>query len=132
MDESKRFPCAVLVVDDEPGMLNFLQRALSSRCALVEVADSVAAAEQLCERYHFDLLIVDIRLSDASGVEWLQQLRDRGSRADVIFMTAYADLDTAIAALCAGAVDFVLKPFRLEQIMNAVKRCLENQRVARE
>ncbi len=51
---------AVLVVDDEPGMRNFLCKALEQECALVETADSVEKAEELRRRYHFDLLIVDI------------------------------------------------------------------------
>jgi DNA-binding NtrC family response regulator len=123
-------PPAILVVDDEPGMRNFLKRALSPRCALLEVAESAEAAEALRRRYHFDLLILDIRLPGLSGVEWLQQLRDQGTLTDVIFMTAYADLDTAIAALRAGAADFILKPFRLEQMIAAVQRCLVKRKLA--
>jgi DNA-binding NtrC family response regulator len=132
VSESKGFevPPAILVVDGEPGMRNFLQRALSPRCALLEVAESVEAAEALRRRYHFDLLILDIRLPGLSGVEWLQQLRDQGTLTDVIFMTAYADLDTAIAALRAGAADFILKPFRLEQMLASVERCLVKRKLA--
>ena len=123
---------AVLIVDDEPGMRNFLLKALEPECALVEVADSVERAEALRQRYHFDLLIVDIRLPGRSGIEWLEQLRAEEVRTDVIVMTAYADLDTAISALRGGAADFLLKPFRLEQMMAAVRRCLERRRMARE
>jgi len=123
---------AVLVVDDEPGMRNFLLKALEQECALVETADSVEAAEELRRRYHFDLLIVDIRLPGQSGVEWLEALRDQEVTTDVIVMTAYADLDTSIAALRGGASDFLLKPFRVEQMMTAVRRCLERRRMVRE
>jgi len=125
-------PVSVLVVDNEPGMRNFLYRALARRYALVEVAESVEAGEALRQRCHFDLLVVDIRLPGTSGVDWLRALREQGVRADVIFMTAYADLDTAIAALRAGASDFILKPFRTEQMLEAVRRCLENRRMRRE
>lgn len=125
-------PAAVLVVDDELGMRNFIRKALGRTCALVEEAESVESAEALRQRYHFDLLIVDIRLPGQSGVKWLQELRDREVRTDVIVMTAYADLDTAVAALRAGAADFLLKPFALEQLMASVRRCLERQRLARE
>jgi DNA-binding NtrC family response regulator len=127
-----RRSAAVLVVDDEPGMRNFLLKALERECALVECADSVEAAEELRQRYHFDLLIVDIRLPGQSGVEWLAALRDREVATDVIVMTAYADLETSIAALRGGASDFLLKPFRVEQMMTAVRRCLERRRMARE
>jgi len=123
---------SVLVVDDEPGMRNFLAKALASRFALVETADSVETAEALRRRYHFDLLVVDIRLPGESGVEWVQRLRERDLHTDVIIMTAYANLDTAIAALRAGAVDFLLKPFRLEQLLSCVDRCLEQRTLSRE
>lgn len=126
-----RHPASILVVDDEPGMRNFLQRGLARYCALIEAADSVEAAEELVRRCHFDVLLVDNRLSGLSGVEWLEALRAQGSRADVILMTAYADLQTAIAALRGGAADFILKPFRMEQMWSAVRRCLERQQMAR-
>ncbi|MDX1528685.1 MAG: sigma 54-interacting transcriptional regulator, partial [Gammaproteobacteria bacterium] len=123
---------AVLVVDDEPGMRNFLSKALKPHCALVETADSAETAEALRRRYHFDLVILDIRLPGQSGVEWLNELRAQDVRSDVIVMTAYADLETAIQALRAGAADFLLKPFRLEQFIGAVNSCLERRRMARE
>ncbi|MCP4595553.1 sigma-54 dependent transcriptional regulator [Neptuniibacter sp.] len=122
---------SVLIVDDEPGMRSFLQKALHKRFALVEVAGSVEEAEELRKRCHFDLLIVDIKLPGRSGMEWHEALEDNERSSDVIFMTAYADLETAIQALRAGASDFILKPFRLEQMMNAVDRCLERRAMAR-
>lgn len=122
---------SVLVVDDEAGMRSFLQKALSKRFALVEIAGSVEEAEELRKRCHFDLLIVDIKLPGRSGMEWHEALEPSERRSDIIFMTAYADLETAIQALRAGASDFILKPFRLEQMMNAVERCLERRAMAR-
>jgi len=123
---------AVLVVDDEPGMRNFLKRALEKHCALVEVADGAESAEELRSRCHFDLLVVDIRLPGTSGVEWLEALRARDVRTDAVLMTAYADMGTAIAAVRAGASDFILKPFRLDEMLAAIERCLERRRMARE
>lgn len=122
---------SVLIVDDEMGMRSFLQKALAKRFSLVEVAGSVEEAEELRKRCHFDLLIVDIKLPGRSGMEWHEAIEDSQRSSDMIFMTAYADLETAIKALRAGATDFILKPFRLEQMMNAVERCLERRAMAR-
>ncbi|WP_415894320.1 sigma-54-dependent transcriptional regulator [Neptuniibacter sp. PT8_73] len=122
---------SVLVVDDEVGMRSFLQKALAKRFALVETAGSVEEAEELRKRCHFDLLIVDIKLPGRSGMEWHEAFEDTNRSSDIIFMTAYADLDTAIQALRAGASDFILKPFRLEQMMNAVDRCLDKRAMER-
>ena len=123
---------AILVVDDEPGMRNFLQRALQTRCALLEVAGSAEEAEALRLRYQFDLLLVDIRLPGLSGLEWLKQLRGRGVRTHVIYMTAYADLDMAVEALRNGADDFIMKPFRTEQVFMAMQRTLQKRQILRE
>nr|CDQ36363.1 Transcriptional regulatory protein ZraR [Virgibacillus halodenitrificans] len=132
MTASTELPTAsVLIVDDEPGMRSYLAKALASRFALVEVADSLSAAEALRQRLHFDLLLVDIRLPDRSGIEWHEALGPE-RRSDIIFMTAYADLDMAVQALRAGASDFIIKPFRLEQLQSAVDRCLAQRRLARE
>jgi len=123
---------SVLIVDDEPGILSFLQKGLASRFSLVEVAADAEAADSLLSRCHFDLIISDIRLPGRSGVEWVSTLRDQDQVTPVIFMTAHADLQTAITALRAGASDFILKPFRMEQMQTAVNRCLERQRLQKE
>jgi len=123
---------SVLVVDDEPGMVSFLQRSLALRCGWVATAGSVDEAAELLSRRHFDLIVLDIALPGRSGVEWLHQLRDQGFAGDVVLMTAYADLETAIDALRAGAADFLLKPFSVAQMLNAVKRCFERSSLRRE
>ncbi|MCM2289508.1 MAG: sigma-54 dependent transcriptional regulator [Sulfuritalea sp.] len=123
---------SVLVVDDEPGMVSFLQRSLALRCGWVATAGSVEEAADLLHRRHFDLIVLDIALPGRSGVEWLHQLRDQGFAGDVVLMTAYADLETAIDALRAGAADFLLKPFSVAQMLNAVKRCFERSSLRRE
>ncbi|GIU14484.1 MULTISPECIES: sigma-54 dependent transcriptional regulator [unclassified Shewanella] len=123
---------SVLIVDDEPGMRSFLKKALAKKFALVETASSVEDAEQLRSRCHFDLLIVDIRLPGRSGIEWHEALNDQERRSDIIFMTGYADMDVAIKALRAGASDFIMKPFHLEQMMKAVDRCIERRLLKRE
>ncbi len=123
---------SVLVVDDEPGMRSFLVRSLAARCGRVEAVDSVEAAEQVVDRQRFDLIVLDITLPGKSGVDWLEELRDKGFTGDVILITAFADLDTAIHALRAGASDFLLKPFRLPQMLNAIQRCFERSRLMRE
>ena len=123
---------AILVVDDEPGMRNFLKRALENRCALLEVAGSAEEAEALRLRYHFDVLLVDIRLPGLSGLEWLARLRERGVRTHVIYMTAYADLAMAVSALRNGADDFIIKPFRTEQMVISIRRTLTRGQILRE
>lgn len=123
---------AILIVDDEPGMRSFLQRTLASRCSHVETAESVEQAAALLAQRHFDLIILDNSLPGKSGVDWLQEIRELGLYNDVVLITAFADLDIAIRALRAGAADFLLKPFRVNQILSAIGRCFDRAHLRRE
>jgi len=123
---------SILVVDDEPGMRNFLVKLLGPRCKRIEEAESAKEASRKVEEQAFDVVILDNIMPGQNGLAWLAEQRAAGFFSDVILMTAYADLETAIGALRAGAVDFVLKPFRSNQLLNAVSRCLDRARLQRE
>ncbi|MDZ4134387.1 MAG: sigma 54-interacting transcriptional regulator, partial [Paracoccaceae bacterium] len=123
---------SILVVDDEPGIRNFLLRTLEPRCKRVQEAASAEAATRLLDTTHFDLVILDNVMPGQSGLDWLSEQRRVGFFAEAILMTAYADLDTAIHALRVGAADFILKPFRSNQILNAVARCMDQRHLRRE
>ena len=123
---------SILIVDDEPGMRNFLVRTLGPRCKHVAEAADTDEASRMLDKSRFDVVILDNIMPGKNGVEWLAEQRAVGFFADAILITAFADLDTAIQALRAGAVDFVLKPFRSNQILNAVARCLDRVRLQRE
>ncbi|MDE2146908.1 MAG: sigma-54-dependent Fis family transcriptional regulator [Burkholderiales bacterium] len=128
----RRPDAAVLVVDDEPGMRHFLERTLAPRVGRVSTAASAEEAEALLQRHRYDLLVLDIALPGKSGLALLQQLRAAGHPGEVVLITAYADLDTAIEAMRAGAGDLLLKPFRVAQVLGAVRQALERARLKRE
>lgn len=123
---------SVLVVDDEPGMRNFLQKTLASRVGQVQVAAHADEADALVRRHRFDLVILDITMPGRSGIAWLKSRREQGDAFEAVLITAFADLDTAIEALRAGANDFILKPFRVTQILNALHQGLERATLRRE
>jgi DNA-binding NtrC family response regulator len=123
---------SILIVDDEEGMRHFLLKTLLPRCRSVAAVGSAEEGAEFMGERHVDLIILDISLPGKSGIAWLRELREQGFAGDVIFITAFAKLDTAIEALRAGASDFILKPFRVPQIMNAVRQCHERSRLARE
>jgi DNA-binding NtrC family response regulator len=129
----ERWPMAsLLVVDDEPGMRNFLLKTLAPRVGQVLAAASAEEAESLLQQHRFDLVILDITLPGKSGLVLLKEMREQGNPCEVVLITAFADLDTAIEALRAGAGDFLLKPFRVTQVLNAFKHGLERARLKRE
>ncbi|MBN9675306.1 sigma 54-interacting transcriptional regulator [Salipiger bermudensis] len=123
---------SILVVDDEPGMRNFLVKTLSPRVQRVEQAASPQEATEKLDAAHFDLVILDNVMPRTTGLEWLAEQQRRGFFGDTILITAYADLETAIAALRAGVSDFVLKPFRANQILGAVARTLDRKNLRRD
>lgn len=123
---------SILIVDDEPGMRNFMMKIIEPYCGYVTTAsDPTTASARLAER-HFDVMILDNIMPERKGIEWLAEERRKGGFTDTIMVTAYADLETAIEAMRAGAADFILKPFRSNQLINAIQRLIETSRLRRE
>jgi DNA-binding NtrC family response regulator len=130
-DESRdrgRRPLSVLLVEPDTVRSEQLKRALKPVCALVETAPTPQHAEALSQRCHFDLFVVTLSQPGSRILEWLQVLRDRGESAEIVLTSEYADVDTAISALRAGASDLLVKPFRDEQLLEAIRRCLRRRR----
>ena len=123
---------SILVVDDEQGMRNFLIKVLAPRCRFVASAASAEEGAEWMRSQRVDLVILDISLPGKNGVAWLKELREQGYSGEVILITAFADLETAIESLRAGASDFILKPFRIPQILNAIKQCYDRAQLRRE
>ena len=123
---------SILIIDDEPGMRHFLQKILLPRVKRVELAASAAEATKHLDNAHFDVVILDNIMPGKTGLDWVKEQRKIGLYADIIMMTAYADLETAIAALRVGVSDFVLKPFRANQILSAVARTLDRSHLQRD
>ncbi|MEM9734509.1 MAG: sigma-54 dependent transcriptional regulator [Pseudomonadota bacterium] len=122
----------VLIVDDEPGIRNFLFKALREYCAAVETAENTEEASKKLDETSFDVIILDNVMPKVSGLEWLAEQKRIGLLSDTILITAFADLDTAISAIRAGASDFLLKPFRINQILNALGQSMARSRLRRQ
>lgn len=123
---------SALIIDSDPGVRDFLRNGLGKYFGLVELAENVDTAQALAERCNFDLIIADTHLPGQSGLQWATRLTELGSTTSIIFITTQATVDMAVDALRAGAVDLIQKPFRMEQIMTAVQRCMASQRIQRE
>ncbi|MBV7393760.1 sigma-54-dependent transcriptional regulator [Mameliella sediminis] len=123
---------SVLVVDDEPGMRNFLAKTLGPRVRRVAEAGSAREATERLDEAQFDVIVVDNKMPGGSGIDWVTEQRRKGLYSETVLITAYADLETAIAALRAGVSDFVLKPFRANQLVGAVARTLDRGALRRD
>ncbi|WP_417262524.1 sigma-54-dependent transcriptional regulator [Celeribacter sp.] len=123
---------SVLVVDDELGMRHFLKKALSTKCRHVDVAATPAEASAYLDGESYDVIMLDNIMPGMTGLEWLADQWQIGLRSDIILMTAYADLDTAIEALRLGISDFLLKPFHSNQVLNAISKSLAKTALKRQ
>jgi DNA-binding NtrC family response regulator len=123
---------SVLVIDDEPGMRNFLAKTLGPRVKRLAEAGSAREATARLDAAQFDVIVVDNKMPGGSGIDWVTEQRRKGLYSETVLITAYADLETAIAALRAGVSDFVLKPFRANQLLGAVARTLDRGALRRD
>ena len=117
----------VLVVDDEPVVRNGIQRALENRRMATRLASRGQEALDLLEHQSFDLVLLDIRLPDMDGVEVLRQIRLRSPETAVVMITGYPTIDSAVHCIKLGAVDYLVKPFRLDDLDAALKKSLSRQ-----
>jgi len=122
----------VLIIDDDRRMRRTLQIVIE-RMGLESTAASGAseAREQLASA-RFDLVLTDLKMPEASGIDLLEEIRAEHPTLPVILITAYGTIQTAIEAMRKGASDYVLKPFDNENLELVIRRTLERQRVISE
>jgi DNA-binding NtrC family response regulator len=118
----------LLVVDDEPNVLYSIKKGFQSESLEVDVAQTGRQGLDLIQRTRPDAVILDVRLSDMSGMEVFDQIRAFDARLPVIIITAYAATETAIEATKRGAFEYLLKPVDLHQLRDVVQRALELSR----
>ena len=115
----------LLVVDDERNIRRSLERFFQSLGHTVVTADGGPQAAAMIGAQSFDLILTDYKMAELNGLELIVEARRRQPSCLVILMTAYATVENAVAAMKAGAYDYVTKPFSLDQIQHVVERALE-------
>lgn len=122
----------ILVVDDEKHIRSHLATYLRSVGHVAETASSAEEALEMVRRKTFDLVFTDVRMAGMDGLALLREIRARQPDALVVLMTAYATVAQAVEAMRAGAYEYLVKPFSLDQIGMLVERVLEVQDLRRE
>src|SRR5687767_7179557 len=125
MTRKSRGQPKVLVIDDEPDLLELLELTLSRMGLDTTRAESVAEADRLLDREPFDLCLTDMRLPDGEGLRVVEHINQKGLDVPVAVITAYGSAENAVAALKAGAFDYLAKPVALEQLRALVKQALK-------
>jgi two-component system response regulator AtoC len=114
----------LLIVDDDPHFLRVLARILSGENYLVTTAGGACDALELIKSAKFDLVISDLRMPECDGLNFLEALRRDGNNVPVIILTAYGEVDTYLAAMNAGANEYLNKPIHSEELLRIVRSCL--------
>jgi len=123
-------PPRVLVVDDERALRRALTRLLEVKGMTVGVAEDGASAIELLERESYDVALVDLMMPRVGGLEFLAHVRERHSTMEVVLMTAFGDVETAVEAVRSGAYHFLTKPFRSnDEVVLAVTKAAEHRRL---
>jgi DNA-binding response OmpR family regulator len=110
----------ILIVDDENTLRYFLRRTLQAEGYRVSEAADGQTALDLLEQEAFDLALVDLRMAGVDGLEVMRQFRQRSPNTQIIIMTGYASVPSAVEALRQGAHDYLTKPFSIEELLTSV------------
>jgi DNA-binding NtrC family response regulator len=115
----------VLVVDDEPVVVNSIRKTLVRKAYKVDEAFSGQQALSMIAKGAYDLVLLDMRLPDANGLELISDIRKRRPNLRVVIVTGYASIDTAVEAIKRGATDYVAKPFTPNELYDVASRSLK-------
>jgi len=120
---------SILVVDDVSDTLEVLERCLTSAGYRVHTASGVVEAIESLEKTPVDLVITDLRMPKISGLNLVRYLRENMKETEVMMITGYATVEGAVAAVKAGAEEYLPKPFTEDELTTAVERVLEKRRM---
>lgn len=119
----------VYVVDDDAAVRDAIRKLISSIGLRVETFGSAGEFLASEKRESPACLILDVRLPDLSGLEFQRALTDRGIHIPIIFITGHGDVPMSVRAMKAGAVEFLTKPFRGQELLDAVQEAIAKDRV---
>ena len=120
-------PARILVIDDDESVRKVLVAALEDEGYVVDVAENGKQAIEKTHAEFFHLALIDIRLPDMEGTKLLSELKKTTPKMVKIIVTGYPSLQNAIDAVRRGANDYVVKPFKMESVLDTVKRHLKEQ-----
>jgi K+-sensing histidine kinase KdpD len=122
----------ILIVDDEIETRQVCKRVFSKKNYSLEFAEDGRRALEMMEDNHFGVVLADLIMPGMGGLTVLERIKEEHPRTEVIIITGYANINTAVNAMRMGAYDYIAKPFDINQLVSVVGRCLEKQKLARE
>lgn len=125
-------PYYVLVVDDEQSIRKLLENELGSGERVVHTAEDARTARQLIGKQQYDVIILDIRLPDANGLDLFSEFKMAIQDVEIILITGHGDIDNAVEAMRMGVGDYITKPFKLDRLEVVIERAYQRVCLQRE
>ena len=122
----------IFIAEDEEITLKHLMYALENEGYTVSGAKDGLEAWQKIEKEHFDIVITDIKMPGLNGLSLLEKIKEKGMETDVIVITGFGSIDSAVEAMKKGAYDYITKPFNLDELLLRVKKICEKKSLERE
>ena len=122
----------VLVVDDEPSIRRLTEKELASEHRRIKTAGSVKEALKVFSRDTYDIVLLDMRLPDGTGLDLLAQFQDMAPEVQIIVLTGYGEVDNAVQAMKLGAYDYIAKPYALDRLTMIMEKAWQRTRLQRE
>ncbi|OGQ94772.1 MAG: hypothetical protein A2521_16620 [Deltaproteobacteria bacterium RIFOXYD12_FULL_57_12] len=130
VNDSNR-PCRLLIIDDEPIVGKRLQQVFTKIGFEVEIFTSGPPALESMAKHPFDIVVTDLKMAGMDGIEVLARVRAMNPEARVIIITGYAQPETASDAFERGVFEFIVKPFRLDQLKDVIIRAMADRELCR-
>jgi DNA-binding NtrC family response regulator len=123
----------ILAVDDEPHMLKLLERIIHEKTPYrISTTSNSLMVPEMLEENQYDLIITDLKMPGLDGLDILRHIRESGRPEELIIITAFGSLESAIEAMSQGVFDYITKPFKKEQILFTMDRAMRWQKLKRE
>jgi len=114
----------ILVVDDEKNIIEVVKSALADKDRSITITNKPERAVELIQNNNFDLILTDLKMEPMDGLQILKIAKEKDDTVQVLMMTAFATVETALNAMKIGAYDYIMKPFKLSEIDMLVQRAL--------
>jgi DNA-binding NtrC family response regulator len=122
-------PARILVIDDEESMCSFMEIMLAKEGYDVAITTSAPDGVDRLRNENFDLVIADLSMPEMSGIDVVREVKSFKNDQEIIVMTAYASVDTAIEAMKQGAADYVTKPFKVDEIKIVIEKSINRRKL---
>ena len=112
----------ILIVEDDTTFIQIIEGFLTKNNYSVETAIDLNEAFKLVEKQTYELLLIDYRLPDGTGLDLLKHVREKGLNVPIIIMTSFNDVRTAVKSIQMGAIDYITKPLDLGELRDKISR----------